>query len=314
MNVFDIIVESDFKVVRGTDGFNIVGPNGNVVGTERIAGNARAKAAELNNSPLTVKNGKLNYKLPDGTELSEKHPRNLAKQLDEKMPGKLGNWLGKAKRVAAVFAKVGIIKISLGAQGAAILYEYFEDVEAFKAIWAATYPRGHTLALGSPYYQEAADATLKPLQYSAFAAAATVMSLEVSRLIKAGKVRRIVSALHKASAVLVVGGPVAWAFKAIIFALTEGAIWAAGWTVQRYGPTVFHYILNSTLEDVLDDLKDMAIAPPPADPIDVEEIKNAIRQELESQRNGDIPTPPQSDIKTDLRNRNIDLDQIEIPD
>lgn len=274
---------------------------------------------DMKNAPLTYDQDGLKYKLEDGAELKNKSPSDLAKELEKTdspkaktLSEKIKGWKAGARRWMTAFGKIGLIKISIGAQGAAIMYKYFQDVAAFKEIWAATYPSGHTLALGSPYYQEAADATLKPLRASAVTAAASIMAIEIARLIKAGKAARVARGINAASTPLLAVPKLGWAAKAIIFALTEGAIWAAGWTIQRYGPTLFHYILNNTIDDILEDLK--GTAEEPADPVDVEKVKNAIRRELQAQRDGDIPTPPGSDIRTNLRNRNIDLDQIEIPD
>ena len=274
---------------------------------------------DMKNAPLTYDEDGLKLKLEDGTELKNKSPSDLAEELKNNdspkaktLSEKIKNYKAKAQRFMSALTKVAIVKISIGAQGAAIMYKYFQDVAAFKEIWAATYPSGHTLALGSPYYQEAADATLKPLRYSAITAAAGIMALEVSRIIKTGKVRRIVTALHKLTAPLAVVPGAGMVLKLVIFALTEAAIWAAGWTMQRHGPTLFHYVLNNSIDDILEDMK--GTSEEPADPIDVEEVKNAIRRELQAQQSGDIPSPPDTDIRTDLRNRNIDLDQIEIPD
>lgn len=314
MNVFDIIVESDFKVVKASNGFNIVGPNGQVVGTEKIPGTARAKAAELNKSPLTVNNGKINLKLPNGKVVTDAKPSEVVKKsLGKKAIARIK--ATSAGRIARFIGKSLFLKLTLGAQGAAILTEYYLEVDALDTMWESTYPKGHTLAKGSPYAQEAYDKILNPIRYATFAQAATVMTLTVSRLIKAGRVRRIVSALHVATAPLMAVPGIGWFAKAVLFALTEGAIWAAGWAVNRYGRELFHYILNNEFDEMLGDAKDLISTPEPAKEIDVNAVKAAIKKELQAQKDGTIPKPPKpGDAAKRLKGKGVKVDKIEIPD
>lgn len=326
MKVYQIIAEADFNVVKGSGGFNIVGPNGNVVGTEKIPGQARAQAEKLNaaskNAPLKATKQGLQLRLKDGTVLSNKSPSELLKELEtKKVPGakdilkKTKGWRARASRLYKILMRSTLLKLSLVGQGVAIMTTYFQDVEAFKSLWAATYPEGHTLALGSPFYQVAADQTLKPLQYSAIAAAATVMSLEMSRIIKAGKIRKITRALHIATLPLLGIPVIGWVAKAVMFAITEGAIWAAGWTIQKYGPDLFHYILNNQVDDVMEDLKGIVVTPPPPAKADQNEIKNKIKSELKKQQDGTIPKPPGAPKPRDPKNdgSGVDYDSIVLP-
>jgi hypothetical protein len=272
---------------------------------------------DMKKAPLKVsKSGELQLRLKDGTVLKNKSPAQLVEaleKLDTPNKPKVGKWREKAGRYLKGFTRVGLIQLALVGQGLLILKRYTEDVGAFKELWAATYPVGHPLALGSTYYQVSADATLKPLQYSAFAAAGAVMAVELARLIKLGKITRIIRFINAATAPLVAVPIWGWVIKAIIFALTEGAIWAAGWTIQRYGPDLFHYLLSNTAEDVFDDLKGIVKNPPPAADSDKTKIKNAIKKELDAQQNGSVPKPPSTSLAP-KNDDGIDYDSITLPD
>lgn len=268
---------------------------------------------DIKKAPLTVENGEIIHKAKDGTVTKSKKPSEVAKKtLSQKALSKLKQT--SVGKVASVIGKVGLLKLSLGAQGAAIIAEAYFELLAFNKMWEDTYPSGHVLAKGSPYATKAYNAVRDPILYASFAQAATVMALEVSRIIKAGKVRRIVTALNAATTPLAAIPGAGWLAKALIFALTEGAIWAAGWAVNKYGRELFHYILNNEFEEMFNDIVSLGKPPKPAKEVDVNAVKDAIKKELKAQGTGDIPKPPSSDIKADLKSKGIDTDKITIPD
>ena len=296
-----------YQIVEGPeDGFKL--------GKKTASGLSVPDNFDMKKAPLTVENGKLNLKLPTGKVISDAKPSEVVKKsLGKKAVAKLK--ATSASKIAKIIGKSLLLKLSLGAQGAAILAEYYLEVDALDAMWESTYPKGHTLAKGSPYAQEAYDKILNPIRYATFAQAATVMALTVSRLIKAGKVRRIVTALHVATAPLMAIPVAGWLAKALIFALTEGAIWAAGWAVNRYGRELFHYVLNNEFDEMLDDAKSMVSTPEPAKEIDVNAVKAAIKKELQAQKDGTIPKPPKpGEAAKRLKDKGVKVDKIEIPD
>ena len=296
-----------YQIVEGPeDGFKL--------GKKTASGLSVPDNFDMKKAPLTVENGKLNLKLPKGKVIANAKPSEIVKQsLGKKAFGTLKQT--SAGKIARLIGKSLLLKLTLGAQGAAILAEYYLEVDALDTMWESTYPKGHTLAIGSPYAQEAYDKILNPIRYATFAQAATVMALTVSRLIKAGRVRRIVSALHVATAPLMAIPGVGWLAKALIFALTEGAIWAAGWAVNRYGRELFHYVLNNQFDEMLGDAKNMISTPEPAKEIDVNAVKAAIKKELQAQKDGTIPKPPKpGDAAKRLKDKGVKVDKIEIPD
>ena len=256
--------------------------------------------------------------VPDGFDLKKAlekgaKPSELAKKsLSEKAFKTIKKTAGG--KLVKLIAKSMLLKLALGAQGAAILLEYYIEVQALDAMWENTYPKGHTLAKGSQYAQEAYDKVLTPIRYASFAQAATVMALQVSKLIKLGRVRRIVTAINVATAPLVAVPGVGWLAKAVIFALTEGAIWAAGWAVNKYGRELFHYVLNNEYDEMLGDAKEFITTPEPAKEVDVNAVKAAIKKELQAQQDGTIPKPPKGAAAKRLKDKGVKVDKIEIPD
>lgn len=304
-----------YQIVEGPeDGFKL--------GKKTASGLSVPDNFDMKKAPLTFKGGELQYKLDDGTVLKSKSPSDLANQIaDSKSPkAKFGKKVtSKAKvagkKIAVFFTKSVLLKLTLGAQGFMILKKMGEDKAAFKEMWQATYPAGHTLAIGSPYHEEAVKSIIKPIEYSAYAAAAVVCTASAYNIIRAGQAIKILRAINVGTTPLMATGPVGWIIKGVIFALTEGAIWAAGWTIQRYGPDLFHYWMMNTAEDMKDDLMSIGKSDPPPVEKDINALKDKIKKELQLQNNGTIPKPPKTgDAAKKLKDKGIDIDNIKMPD
>jgi hypothetical protein len=277
---------------------------------------------DMKKAPLTFKNGELRFKLDDGTVLKAKSPSDLANQIAEsKSPkAKLGKKIASkakayGKKIAMFFTKSLLLKLTLGAQGFMILRKMGEDKAAFKEMWQATYPAGHTLAIGSPYHEQAVKNIVKPIEYSAYAAAAVVCTASAYNMIRLGRAAKLARAVTIGTTPLMVGGPIGWIIKGVLFALTEGAIWAAGWTIQRYGPDLFHYWMMNSAEDMKDDLMSIGKSDPPPVEQDIEAVKAKIKKELQLQNNGTVPKPPKPGAAAKrLKDKGIDIDNIKMPD
>jgi len=253
MKVYDVLVESDFKVVKASNGFNIIGPNGQVVGTEKIPGTARAKAAELNKGPkISVgSNGKLDLAI-NGQKFSGT-PNEIVKQLEQSdlaPKGTVNKVLAKAKSAAGKTVKFLISTKIFAFVGAAqlvpIWITYHNQRVAMKAMWEAVYPKGHPFEVGSSYYDEVSNKTMQPYLNSAYTASGAVAVDVLVSIAKGGKAVRVLRMIYGATPPAPPWGLV---IKGLVFAATEGALFALTWAIQKYGPDFFTAMANDKLTE-----------------------------------------------------------------
>lgn len=301
MKVFDIIVESNFKVVKAKDGFNILGPDGNVVGTEKIAGAARSKAAELNKAP-NIKpglKGQISLEI-DGKTFSGT-PEDVIKELEAaklKPKGTLAKIASKSKSLTSKTVKFILSTKFFAFVGAAqlipVVSTYHSQKEALTEIWKI-YPKGHPYALGSPRAQEMIDKTLQPYLHSMYTAMGAIAVDVLLSIVKGGKATRILQSMYGA---MPPATPWTAVLKVILFAATEGALFALTWAIQKYGPDFFTAMANEKLSEYFSSSDDtlVSVEAPKAPSVNKTEVFNKIKSEKEKTQpkdtNGATPTEP----------------------
>lgn len=311
MKVYDVLVESDFKVVKAADGFNIIGPNGQVVGTEKIPGTARAKAAELNKGPkISVgSNGKLDLKIK-GQNFSGT-PKEIIDQLEKSdlaPKGTVGKALAKAKSAAGKTVKFILSTKFFAFVGAAqlipVVLTYHNQKAAMKAMWEAVYPKGHPFEVGSSYYEEVSNKTMQPYLSSMYTAMGAVAADVLVSIAKGGKAVRVLRMIYGATPPAT---PWTLVLKGLLFAATEGALFALTWAIQKYGPDFFTAMANDKLTEYfnMQDGETVSVDAPsaPEDPTK-EVVKKVADEKKKTSSSSDKPKTTFGDIVKQRANAN----------
>lgn len=281
MKVFDIITESnnEFRVVRDQSRgvFNIVNSNGQVVGTERIAGAARSKAAELNNGPRISVNNNGTIKTEIEGKSSNGSPKDVLEDLEADGKVKKGK-VAKAsaaagrtaRRIGGFLIRLKIFSFLAAAQVVPVFLRYTEQRAALIELWAEIYPEGHPYAKGSPYAEEMINKTLQPYLMAAYAAIGAIAAETLLRSFRAGQALRIVRSIYAA---IPPGSPWTAVVKVIMFVVTEGAVLTATWAIQKYGPDFFAAMANDKLDEYFTGESEATTTPAPRAPnVDEDEV------------------------------------------
>jgi len=327
------IFENDgFRAVRaGQNGWNIVSTqSGQVVGTERNAQKARDIAKQLDNARLKVQGNKLQYTTSDGKKITgtPKEVMKEAAKTDPKIKTKFQRALQRSKLLTKRVLGGGWKGLLMTGQAIAQWGVYTDNVLTLQEFWSEMYPAGHPLAQGSPYAEDAFDRVLLPMRIAAATAIGTVLVAELKRAKKARQLYKFIRAFRLMSNGLLLIPGVGWLLRILIFVLTEGAIFVAGWAIQEYGPQLFEKVITWELETLEDAIFGTNKASDRPEDIDSAPTKQEILQRMARDPNmrdrnsnsaGDSSTSSSSGNNTDVddgpnldSSGKVDLDKIDL--
>ena len=285
MIVGEILKENDFRVVKDGDGFNVVSrQSGEVVGRHRIRGGAAAMARDLNNGPKFTPKTNGTYQLElDGKTYSGESDKVLEELVEDGKASKDAPKKAKAKgtaitkRIGRIIVKAGVFKLIFAAQLAqvyAVFHRYASQRAALEEMWAEVYPEGHPYAKGSPYAKEMINKTLTPYLSSAYAALGALATEMLLRALRAGKAIRIARGI---TAAIPPASPWTAVAKGLLFVVTEGAVFAATWFIQKYGPDFFTAMANDKLDEYITGRSSETVTPSPSAPsVDENEVADQV--------------------------------------
>lgn len=275
MFVFEILKEEEFTITRGdTDRrgrstFNILNPQGQVVGTERTRGAAQARANTLTQNLRTsapartparstggqlfdVDNvdgdGKLSGRYADGTEFRNKNIDELADGLDGNAKTRFNrtrsaNKQSWVRRIAGRVASAGWwggLSAILGALQIYVIWEEANDKIA------QVYADMESLRLRQEHRQRYYDANMRRINKAKWVATAVTALGSVAEAIAAGatanKVRRLVQAFSMISRL---GGPIGWVAGLAVVAISEGLMYLLGYWINNYGEDMANWIVDT---------------------------------------------------------------------
>ena len=313
MKVFEIFEANEFSVVpqgTGTDRvFNIVSPDGNVVGSERIAGAARSRAAELSanlDTPSTATSStrsaptpdtdtfklrnvqllgedgriKCDVVMADGTvKPFEGLPKDLGPQILDDLPQAKKGWfrrrVGKVKDWVVRKTSWIISNTFFGVLGGTIsafqVLSLWQDYQENTAMLRILMEEEH---LDNAASRAILVKSFNFIQASFWTAACTeVIGVFVST-ITASKLLRM-ARVARSGALAIPGA--GWLVALLTTAAIEGSLFLATWAINKYGP-------RWLAENFLDE---WTIGEGPSselEPIDIDdpELQRAMQRDAES--------------------------------
>lgn len=312
MIVGEILKENDFRVVRSNNGFNVVSrQSGEVVGNYKIRSSASAMADQLNTGPKIVSTSDGKVRAEFNGQRFNGTPKEVSEQLaklddapidvdDLDKASKTGT--SKAGRFITFLLRAKVFAFIGAAQLVPVVATYFQQREMMTEVWKI-YPEGHPFALGSPYAQEQIDRTMQPYLNAMYAAIAVIAVDVLVSMISGGKALRVLRTIY---AGVPPAGPWGLILKGVMFALTEGALLAATWTIQRYGPDFFTAMANDKFDEWIGLQNDETVSTNSSSRTsepDGEEAKqtilNKIRRELNNQEPEDNEEPSTSSSRNE---------------